>query len=518
MPLPVTGGIFKRMRKSFTVLTAALCGMMALSACGGRRAIETGPALTPECFVLSPPAEWPDTIRIALPDKVDPANAPVPRNESERILFGHLYETLITIDCRGEVHPGLAVEWYDGDGGKRWTFRLRQDARFWNGTALTSHSIVRCWQNAGVEPSIWDAGVDSVAAAGETIIHIYFENAREDLPRELSTYPFAVAKISPRYGWPLGSTPCSIDIEPLDSSVMYRRPFTVSPVSAKGGPVLIFLEPGSSATFDSRDLLEGQVDVMITRDPDVIEYASARPHLETVPLPWLRTYVLLSTTRVLEIRLGDSPAAIDGEFRSDLARDAVPGVARGHEAPDWWAKINWCASMAESSGWNEFSAPYTRIPSSDGSRRIVFNEDDPVARGLAERIVALGAAGPGSSPAEAKLAAAVPELAEGPVDLSAAGIQDAELAGSLKKGDDFAYIIWLPLHPSDPCTGIMQLVNRVNWLSHLGDDFADALLPLVDTRNYAIVRRGTAGLSIDWYGNIHISGSLAAPTMPPPGR
>jgi len=516
MSLPVIGGIFKRMRKSLTILTAALCGSLTLSACGGRHAIETEPPLSPGCVVLAGAGSQPDTIRIALAGNIDPRNAPVPRNDSERILFSHLYETLFTIDCEGKVHPGLAAEWYGGDGGKRWTFRLRRDARFWDGSPVTSRDIVDCWQNTGVEPFVWEAGVDSVAAAGENTVNIYFANQRKDLPHELSAPPFAVAKIKSR--WPLGTTPGSINIEAMVSSLMYRRPFTISPVSGKGGPVLVFLEPGSSETFDSRDLLEGQVDVMITRDPDVIEYASARPHLETVPLPWLRTYVLLSTTRVMEIRLGDSPAAFDGEFTGDLARDAVPGVARGHEAPDWWAKINWCAAMAEGAGWDGFSAPYTRMPSSDGSRRIVFDEDDPVARGLAERIVALGAAGPGSSPAEAKLAAAVPELAEGTVDLSATGIQDTELAESLKEGNDFAYIIWLPLHPSDPCTGIMQLVNRVNWLSHLGDDFSDALLPLVDTRNYAIVRRGTAGLTIDWYGNIYITGTIDSPVKPQPGR
>ena len=510
-------GVILEWMGRYTVISISLiCGLLASAGCGKRHVAGTGPGLSPGCVVLAGAESQPDTIRIALAGNIDPRNAPVPRNDSERILFSHLYETLITIDCEGEAHPGLAAEWHDGDGGKRWTFRLRRDARFWDGSPVTSRDIVDCWQRAEIEPFIWEAGVDSVAAAGENTVNIYFANQREELPRELSAPPFAVAKMKSR--WPLGSTPGSINIEPMYSSLMYRRPLTVTPVSGPGGPVLVFLEPGSSTTFDSRDLLEGQADVLITRDPDVIEYASARPHLETIPLPWLRTYVLLSTTRVLEIRLGDSPAGLDRQFMDDLARDAVHGIARGHEATDWWTKINWCAAMAEGAGWNEFSAPYIHVPNSDGSRRIVFDENDPVARGIAERIVALSAAGPGSSHAEAKLAAAVPELAEGTVGLSAAGITKTELAVSLKDGDDFAYIIWLPLHPSDPCNGIMQLVNRVNWLSHLGDDFAGALLPLVDTRSCAIVRRGTAGLSIDWYGNIYISGSLARPSMPPPGR
>ena len=497
------------------IFTALICGLLASAGCGGRQAAGTDAALSPGCIVVDGAEDQPDTIRIALAGAVDPANAPVPRNDSERILFGHLYETLITIDCEGKVHPGLAAEWYGGDGGSRWTFRLRRGARFWDGSPVTARDIVDCWQSSGVEPFVWEAGVDSVADAGGNMIHIYFTIPHEELPRELSAPPFAVAKNSLR--WPLGTTPCRINIEPIHSSLMYRRPFTVSPVSG-GGPVLVFLEPGSSGAYDSRDLLEGPVDVMITRDPDVIEYASARPHLKTTPLPWQRTYVLLSTTRVLGMRLGDSPAGLDREFTGDLARDAVPGIARGHEAPDWWDRINWCAAMAEGAGLMEFSAPYARIPGSDSSRRVVFDRDDPVARGIAERIVALGTSGPGSSPAESKLAAAVPGLADGTTALSAAGMDRTELGASLKEGGDFAYIIWLPLHPSDPCTGIMRLIDRARWLSRLGDDFAGALLPLVDTRSYAIVRKGSAGLSIDWYGNIHITGALARPAAPPPGR
>jgi len=500
----------------YTVISISLiCSLLAIAGCAGHKAAGPGPAPLPGCVVLAGAEQQPDTVRIALGSRIEPRNAPIPRSDSERILFGHLYETLFTIDCEGKVHPGIAVEWYPGDGGKRWTFRLRSEVRFWNGTAVTSQSILRCWQHAEVEPFIWEAGVDSVKTAGENIIHVYFENAREDLPRELSTYPFVIAKISPRYGWPLGTTPCSINIEPMHSSLLYRRPFTVSPVSGSGGPVLVFLEPGRSTSFDSRDMLEGSADVMITRDPDVIDYASSRQHLETVPLPWQRTYVLLSTTRVLEIRLGDSPPGLDREFRDNLARDAVPGLARGHETTNWWKKIGWCAAMAEGAGLEESSAPYAHLPNTDAARRIVFDEDDPVARGIAERIVGLTAAGPGSSSGETSLAAAVPGLAEGPVGLSSMGLTREELEISLEEGDDFAYIIWLPLHPSDPCTGILQLINRANWLSQLGERFAAAMLPLVDTRNYAIVHKGTAGLSIDWYGNIYINGALDKPAMPP---
>jgi hypothetical protein len=476
----------------------------------------TDAALSPGCVVAAGAEDQPDTIWIALDGDVDPFNAPVPRNDSEQILFGHLYETLITMDCEGRVHPGLAAEWYGSDGGKRWTFRLRRGARFWDGSPVTSRDIVDCWQSGDIEPFIWEAGVDSVAAAGENSIHIYFTDPHEDLPLELSASPFAVARIGVR--WPLGTTPGSINIEPLYSSLMFRRPFTVSPVSGTDGPVLVFLEPGSSPAFDSRDLLEGSIDVMITRDPDIVEYASSRSHLETIPLPWSRTYVLLSTTRILEVDLGDPLPGIGREFSDDLARDAVPGVARGHETQDWWEHLDRCADIENGSGIFKTTVPVSNHTEPETYRRILFDRDDLTARSLAERIVGLGTAGPESSSEAVKLAAAIPGLVDGHGRLYAEGIPEEEMKTSLEAGGEFAYMIWLPVRPPDPCTGIMKLIGRARWLSTLGDDLDDALLPLVDTRSYAIVRKGTAGLSIDWYGNIYIRDALSRPAMPPPGR
>jgi hypothetical protein len=299
---------------------------------------------------------------------------------------------------------------------------------------------------------------------------------------------------------------------------MYRRPFTVSPLPGSDGPVLVFIEPGSSGRSDPRDLLEGQVDVMITGDPDIIEYALARPHLETVPLPWSRIYLLLSTSRVRDIRIGDRPAGIGRGLSGDLARDAAPFIARGHETPGWWELLDLCAGLAEGAGRYSSPAPESYLPVPDGPRRIIFTEGDPAARSLAERIVGLGAAGPGSSPGAAGLALAVPGLADAGRGLSARGMPEQEMSRSLEDGDEFAYIIWIPRHPADPCLQKRQLRDRAGWLSRLGDDFGDALLPLVDTRCYAIVRKKTAGLTVDWYGNIFITGSLDRPETTPPGR
>jgi len=509
----------REMRNRALITISSICGLAAAAGCGGPRT-PAGPGypLPPECVVLEGPSEMADTVRIALSGRVDPAHAPVPRGDSERMLFGSLYETLIKADCGGGVHPGLASEWYEGDGGRRWTFRLRSDARFWDGSPVTAGSVAACWQSAGVEPFIWEAGVDSVAAAGETTLHVYLADPSDEVPLELSGPPFAVAAAGPAYRWPQGSSPYRIAEEQMWLSVTRHGPITVTPVRRKEGPVLLFREPASPGAGDARDLLEAEADVMVTGDPDVIEYAVSRPHLEAVPLPWSRKYILLSTTRVLGIRLGDRLPGFGRDFTDALARDTVPRVSRGHEESAWWKSLDSCGNEAESRGRNVSAASLASMPEPGERLRIIYDREDPVARGLAERIVGLGAAGPDGPPAAAQLEAAVPGLAKDPGVLSAAGVSEEELKAGLAKGDQFAYIIWIPLDPAGPCRETGRLIERAFWLSRLGGRLDEAILPLVDTRRYAILRKGTAGLSIDWSGDIRITGAQPRPAAPMAGR
>jgi hypothetical protein len=472
----------------------------------GRPAAEAGPG----CVVLTGAEETPDTLRIALPGAVDPTDAPVPRNDSERILFGHMYETLFTVDCDGGIEPLLASDWYIGDGGRRWTFVIRDGAEFWDGDPVRPRDIVACWQRAKTEPLIWEAGVDSVAVAGENSINVYFAARRENLPLELSLPLFNIAKTSP--GWPLGTASRAIETEPAWSSLMFRRPFTLAPLPGSEGPVLVFIDQGTPDLPDPRDMLEGRVDVLITRSPDVIEYASARPHLETVALPWTRTYILLSTARVMEIRMGGAPPGLDSEFTESLARDVVPGVARGHDQWSAGDMFGGCGAALSAAGRKRL--PYSGEMSRNDRAEIVYDTDDAVARVLAERIVGLGASGAGSNPGAAKLDTAIPGLASDPERLSAKGLKEGELAASLSGGGEFAYIISIPFEPPDPCVEAARLAGRAKWLGGTSGEFVSALLPLVDTRMYAIVRAGKAGFTADRSGGIRIAGARTSPGQP----
>src|SRR5262249_56447830 len=107
----------------------------------------------------------PATITIGLSEAVDPRHAPFARNDAERIVFAHLYETPVRIDCDGHALPGLAGAWGKEDGGRRWTFRLRDGAQFWDGVPVTAQDVVFGRSGLGYTLSAPEKGAVAVAFA-----------------------------------------------------------------------------------------------------------------------------------------------------------------------------------------------------------------------------------------------------------------------------------------------------------------------------------------------------------------
>jgi len=81
-------------------------------------------------------------LRIAvsrLPDVLDPVTATAP---AARLVSRQLFQGLVEIGERGDLEPGLAAQWRVSRDGLTWTFRLRPDVQFHNGTPLTPDVVV----------------------------------------------------------------------------------------------------------------------------------------------------------------------------------------------------------------------------------------------------------------------------------------------------------------------------------------------------------------------------------------
>jgi hypothetical protein len=222
---------------------------------------------------------------------------------------------------------------------------------------------------------------------------------------------------------------------------------------------------------------------MITEDPDVIDYADAQGGLEAVTLPWDRTWVIITTYRVSRLYLeGDYPAEVPRTALENLASNAIRSDARAYEEPLWWEQIEECPELH---GWVRKPLPQTRL----ASERILYPDDDLVARDIAERIMALESPGTWIIPGV---------LASG----KAEGVTREEFVRHLAAGDELAYVLPLPRTPADPCWAVYHLLWEARWMAGLGENLQHALFPLVDTRRHVIVRSGRVGLMRDFYGNV----------------
>ena len=424
-------------------------------------AASCGPAATPvppapptaahdECALADDSAGIPDTLTLALPGAVDPAHAPVPETEAERMIFRQLYETLIRLDCTGAPQPGLAGSWSHSDAGLQWAFTLRPGVHFSDGQALTARDVVASWMNG--DTTLLEG--TALAAPDDRTLVLRLKRPSPGPPAWLAGPALAVTRVISGAAWPLGTGFYSVD--------SVAGGVVLAPLGGRR-PTLVFPRLGAG---DARDWLDRGLDLVITGNAAALAYAANRPELATGPLPWDRTYLLLAP---------GGPPPVTPAWREGLARDAVQVEARVSAAPAWWTAFSDCVGPS----------PVGGPPGSPGGSRILvaYPRDDATARSIAERLVALEGGQPGATARAAGL---------GPVELEAA------LAAGQAGGAERQLVI--PFSQGlGPCRPVRQMVARAPWLG-----FASQIVPLIDTRRRVVWRRGAAAFTVDWDGTLRV--------------
>ena len=113
-----------------------------------------------------------------------------------------IHQTMIAVDCLGEIRGDLAVTWKKGDGGRRWTFELRPEARFWNGDPVTAWDVEWWWQSVMSQSPLIESVIDSIAVVDERILDVYFAQSYRRVPSVLTRR----SKARCRRGW---AAPCA---------------------------------------------------------------------------------------------------------------------------------------------------------------------------------------------------------------------------------------------------------------------------------------------------------------------
>ncbi len=79
----------------------------------------------------------------AEPETLDPA---IITGQPEGRIVNALFEGLTSYDKSGQAGPGVAESWEISEDGKTYTFRLRDNARWSDGRAVTAQDFVRSWE------------------------------------------------------------------------------------------------------------------------------------------------------------------------------------------------------------------------------------------------------------------------------------------------------------------------------------------------------------------------------------
>jgi hypothetical protein len=428
------------------------------------------------CALIAEPGD--SIASVALGERVDPANAPHPSNESERLLFRQLYETLVWVDCDGRVGPGLAASWRLDESGRTWVVTLRENARFSDGTPVTAAEVLSGWTRGGsgaeLRPHV-SRLVQSIVPVGDRAIAITLRSQRVDAPLVLAHTDLAIAKPAPGSRWPLGTR--SARIAPNGDTPALTGTAVITLNRDNLSSIRFLVAPDR----DRRDLLDEGVDLLLTRDPAALNYAATLPQFLTVPLAWQRTHVLLTPGRTR------TSGSLSEQARQALADDAVRGEARGAEGPFWWQMLPDCEVA--------HLQPRDQPPSTTG--RIVYEGGDEAARDLAERFVGLVRA-PGTSAADV-LDALLPDRPRRTYQ-RATGLTGEALAVARRRGADASYVMSFDRRPLDPCRELQAVVDGARWLD------PETVVPLVDTRLQAIVRRGRSGVTAEWDGGLLVAG------------
>jgi hypothetical protein len=137
------------------------------------------------------------------------------------------------------------------------------------------------------------------------------------------------------------------------------------------------------------------------------------------------------------------------------------------------------------------SPPDQRVP----TPRIVYDASDAAARDLAERFVGLArATGPAAA---AWLDMLLPDRPRRRYE-RATGLTGDALTSARRRGIDSAYVMSLDRRPIDPCRDLQALLDGARWLD------PETIVPLVETRRQAIVRRGRSGVTAERDGGLLI--------------
>ena len=148
----------------------------------------------------------------------------IPKESSFVSLYNMVYESLVVIDDNGLPQPHLCQKWSESGSGKTWTFVLRDDITFSDGTPLTAHDVAASGNYIlalAKNDTVQDRGfyqnfqyiISSIEALDDITIQVTAKRSyygllyamtfpvvpasQVDMPNPLGTGPYIISSFSP---------------------------------------------------------------------------------------------------------------------------------------------------------------------------------------------------------------------------------------------------------------------------------------------------------------------------------
>ena len=446
-----------------------------------------------------------ERLRVVLVDAVEPAHVPAGVNDSEDLVFRQLYETLVQVDCDGRVWPGLARSWVSRESGRVWVFTLRDSAFFSDGAPVTPSDVRDAWLAARAKPLVpgrpgpWSwIRSDDVRISGSRQITVRMTSTPPNDVAFFSHPDLAVWK--PTGDWAVGSGAYRV----ISGSVSWSfglEPNPNHPFAGRGRSTIDFSVHNGS---DPRDVLS-KTDIMLLESKSALSYTKELGEFQTYPLAWNRTYVLVSPhysgTRT------QSPSWT--ELRTELSEHIVDADAR--PAANLSGTNGRGCALPRNITSDQAGSQDVIALDPDGGHQLAYQDGDPDAKKLAERLVAL-ASEPSKDGKVLLGALDPPSTSANPV---AVQMVPPAYAASLQAGDRWSYLVSIQRTYTDPCLDAAAFAGSLRWLAarvngartRSGSALVVAGIPLLTARNHVALRRGVAGVAQDWDGTLRLAGA-----------
>lgn len=173
-----------------------------------------------------------DSIVVALtgePSSLDPL---YDTNLNALNVFYDVFDQLTTIDGEGNVVPALATEWSADEALTTWTFILRDDATFQDGSPVTADDVVFTYETTMADPEANLAGymttIDSVEATSDTEVVFHLNTPYAPFDRQVTLVPIlpkAIYEADPEgfASAPVGSGPYEVEKWQKGDSIVLTR-------------------------------------------------------------------------------------------------------------------------------------------------------------------------------------------------------------------------------------------------------------------------------------------------------